>query len=97
MTITATNPLDELRHAARTIHNATTSTQPANPTEILAAHNILARHRHHTTGTARAAIDHYLDHTTWQHGPLHLQAAIHQLADALNATTPDNGVQLHLF
>lgn len=89
-----------LQAAARTIYIAIIGTTPADPIAITTAHTTITRHRHRATGPTRHAIDHYLDDTTWQQGPIAVHIAIHQLADALNTLpSPDTGVaeQLQLF
>jgi hypothetical protein len=92
----------ELRHAATIIRNAIAGDHPADPTAVASAHNTLNQRRHDTCGDARRAIDHYLDHDTWQHGPHILHRAALDLAKtlgvpALRDTTARHWVQMRLF
>ncbi len=80
---------DTLRTATTTIRRAATGIATANPLDVAAAHNHLARGRHAATGSVRDAIDHYLDDNTWQHGPQAILAAINQLAHQLGIPNPD--------
>lgn len=95
----ATTDHASLQAAARTIYTAATGTTTADPAAIVTAHTTLTRHRHRATRPARQAIDHYLDDATWHQGPIALHAAIHHLADALDALPPPTAVavQLQLF
>lgn len=89
-----------VRVAARTIYDAATRGSPADPIAVVTAHTTLAREHHRVSGYARQAIDHYLDDTTWHQGPVALQTAIRQLADALDVLPPTTAAvaeQLQLF
>ncbi len=81
MTVAVTPALlVELRHAASIIHNALTGRRAANPAALAAGHDTLHQRRRETSGPVRDAIDHYLHHDTWQHGPHTLRRAAQRLA-----------------
>ena len=92
----------ELRHAATIIRNAIAGHHPADPTALASAHNTLTQRRLDACGDIRQAIDHYLDHDTWQHGPHTLHQAALDLANTLGVpelhdTRARNWVQMTLF
>ena len=77
----------ELRHAATIIRDALTGTSPADPTALTSAHTTLTQRRDDSSGPARHAIAHYLQHDTGRRGPHVLHQAALQLATALGVET----------
>jgi hypothetical protein len=88
MTDGASDPLNDLRAAVSALHRATSGTRTVNPARLANAHRTVAHCRPYTTGPVRDALDHYLNHDTWRHGPFVLLNAIADLNHRLGLPDP---------